>query len=326
MNNTCLGCGLSIQTKKKEEPGYCPRENTTLCERCYRLLHYHELKMDKLSMTNEELLNEIVNYQKTCFFFMDLFQTSKETIKWFHQIPKSKYLILTKTDLLPKSMNLNKLIKRIKDIYHIEEDILCFSKKSKTSLINILGKMPNHGIFVGMTNAGKSSFIKEASNYLTNKKYPILVSEMPNTTLSFINWNVKNFKWIDAPGFSYETNIDPKIMLKAVPKKMIKPRNYQMKKETHLFFDDILVLSQDLEKNSITFYGNNEFKIEKKFKAPMEYEIKKEISIPEKSDFVIPGVGFFNIAKQTTLTIYLKTEINYEIRPSLFGGTEYDSN
>ena len=40
----CLGCGIKLQTSDKNKVGYTPKENATMCERCFRLKNYNEFK------------------------------------------------------------------------------------------------------------------------------------------------------------------------------------------------------------------------------------------------------------------------------------------
>ena len=44
----CIGCGAVLQTKNEKSIGYIPKEkkeSAKLCLRCFRILHYNDLKM-----------------------------------------------------------------------------------------------------------------------------------------------------------------------------------------------------------------------------------------------------------------------------------------
>lgn len=326
MNKICLGCGSKLQHTNSKRQGFAVKEDATYCERCFRLLHYHELKMDQLIVSNEELFDEAMQLKKPIYFFLDLFQVSEETLSWFSKIPNEKVLVLTKIDLIPRSISVSRLIAQIKKTYNIQEQIFPFTKKSKKMLSTILNHMKGHSsLFLGMTNAGKSTFLKEASEFL-QKSCPVLISEMPNTTLSFFYWNAGDFEFIDAPGFSYEKSWKSETMLKTIPEKYLKPITMQMKKETVLVLENQVFLKQSLEKNSFTFYGSNNLLLEKKYQVPENLLQKKVIKMPAKSDLVFPGVGFFAVTKECELMIYSKENLIYEIRPSLFGGIYYDAD
>lgn len=323
MNKKCLGCGSILQFTDSSMPGYLPikKEDAIYCERCFRLLHYHELRMDELSFSNEEILEQAKKYQAPVYYFLDLFQISYEALAPFFKISQEKYLVLTKIDLLPKTISMERLLKRIRKIYSIKEKIFVYTRKSEKLLQTLLNQMSHDkkSLLFGMTNAGKSSFLKEAVFYLQKEHCPVLVSEMPNTTLSFLEWKVGNFHFIDTPGFSCKTKWSSEILLKAVPKHYLKPITMQMKKETILDFEHVVFLSQNLEQNSITFYGNQEFILEKKYKLDRNLKQVK-IEIEKKSDLVFPGIGFFSISKPCQILFYSHFMIHYEIRPSLFGG------
>lgn len=170
-----------------------------------------------------------------------------------------------------------------------------------------------------MTNVGKSSFLNELSIHLEEHTNPVIISDMPNTTLSFINWKIKDWTIIDAPGFNYQESLTKELSFKAISKKYVKPRTIQTKEETRIWLENIFSISSDLEKNSITFYGNNELQLEKKYKD-MPNSKKIKIKIPQKTDLVLPGIGFFYIRHTCTILLEMKSNITYEVRPSLFGG------
>lgn len=322
MHKVCLGCGVPLQSQNKDKKGYIPKEKKDgiYCERCFRLLHYHERKLETLEISNEEILAKGNEQNEVIYFFVDFLELSDETISLFHQISGKKHFILTKIDLLPKSTSIPFLIEKIKSYYNIEE-ILPYTKKSKTMLEHILKQMKEEKkvLLFGMTNAGKSSFVKEVYHYY-KEECPVLTSEMPNTTRYFLTWKIKNITMTDAPGFSYQTKWPEKSTLEAIPTKGIRPITIQMKKETKLIFENMLLLEQKREANSITFYGNNTLSLEKTYKKENEFQKKNTILVPSKSDLVFPGICFFRIHKKTEITIYTKEELNFEIRPSLFGG------
>ena len=72
-------------------------------------------------------------------------------------------------------------------------------------------------------------------------------------------------------------------------------------------------------KNSLTFYMSNSIKLEKLFNTDKLNELnKKEYIIKDNSDIVIKGLGFINVKKACTVTIYNKNEELIEIRESMF--------
>lgn len=332
MSKVCLGCGSVMQSLDKEKPGYIiplKIENAIYCERCFRLKHYHEMRFDLLTCSNEELFTKAKEMNLPVYYFVDLFNLNEESITFFKKIKSFKVLVLTKIDFIPFSISLVKLRERIKKVYEIEEDILFLSVKNSKLVLRVLDHMKKTNyqkfLFLGMTNVGKSSFLNVLSILLENDECPTLISEMPNTTLAFGCWNIGDFEIVDAPGFNYQKAYSNTLLLKSQVKKYLKPKTYQMKRETILKFEDLFIMKQDCEKNSITFYGSEEYSLLKTYQEKQKYKIKKHIKVSDKTDLVLPGIGFLAISKATVLTLLSNCDFAYEIRNSLFGGS-YDSN
>lgn len=327
MNKQCLGCGIILQSANNQQPGYIKPEkleDSIYCERCFRLKHYHEINLKELSISNEDLLKESEDLQIPIYYFLDIININEESLTWFKKIKQKKTLVLTKIDLIPYSISIENILNKIKNIYHIDSEILFITIKKETlieRLYNHITKNGNHRVlFLGMSNVGKSSIITEIGR-IKGAKIETLISEMPNTTLAFLKNKIDQITIIDAPGFNYQNPISLDLLQKSVSKKHFKPITMQMKQNTLLCFEKIIYMSQNLEKNSITFYGNNTLNLEKKYRLDFEdYQIE-EIEIKENSDFVLPGICFFSVKQKSTLKIIQKAKITYEIRPSLIGGS-----
>lgn len=332
MSKVCLGCGSILQAEDFKKPGYVLKEkmyDATYCMRCFRLKHYHELNLDSLSISNEDILKQAEANSCSVYYFVDLLNLSEEAISWFQRLLLPKTLVLTKYDYIPYTISLEKLVKQIRSIYHITEDILILSVKKKNSVLRFWNHVQKNEkksvLFLGMTNVGKSSLLNMLSEIVNEEKCPVLVSEMPNTTLSFLEWKIGDRIIIDAPGFNYSYSWDSNLLIQSVPKKYLKPITIQMKKETILVFEGFLNICQNLEQNSITFYGADKLTLEKKYRIETNNLQNIVISVPKESDLVLPGIGFFYIKKSCVLNIFSSKEYIYEIRPSLFGGV-HDSD
>lgn len=331
MSRVCLGCGIVLQSSSNKNKGYVipsKLNDAIYCERCYRLKHYHELTYDSLTLDNQEILNKAIQYNYPIYYFVDLMNLNEYAVQYFKQIPGNKVFVLTKVDLLPFSISLDRLQKRIRDIYHINEDILCLSVKRpkmiRTLWNHLLDQKEKKIVFLGMTNVGKSSFLNELSKLVFEREAEVLVSEMPNTTQDFLEWNLDEIQVIDAPGFNYPKGIS-NVLVDYVPKKSFRPVTLPMKKETVLIFEDYVAMKQNLPQNSITFYGSNALKLKRVFKDIEFGDETEEVFIPSYSDLVLPGVGFFYFKQETKISLKGKQKLFYEVRSSLFGGS-YDSN
>lgn len=331
MNKVCLGCGILLQSDSKEKKGFVrgDLEQKTYCERCYRLKHYHEITLTSLEMSNQDILSAVVKKNVPIYYFVDLINLCEETISYFKKLDGPKCFVLTKVDLIPYTINLPRLIERIQKIYQIKEEILTLSIKKETLVSHVWNHMIHHQyekvLFLGMTNVGKSSFLKELAKQEINQELETVVSEMPNTTQDFLTWKIKEIEIIDAPGLNYDKKIDLRLLQKAVPKKYFRPITLPMKENTHIVFEDLLSLNQNLKQNSMTFFGSNELKLKRIYQEKNSWKQKKELILPKNSDLVLPGIGFFYWKKETKLILAYNEEIYYEIRDSLLGGY-HDSN
>ena len=300
----CLGCGSILQNTDVSGFGYTPKLENDLCMRCFKLKHYGNLINEGKIQSNEGILNNINKKKSTVLFITDFLNICDEVINIFKKIKNKKVLVITKSDLIPKNIKKDKLIRNIKDIYEIDEDIILVSSKNKDNLRTLenICLQEKKVIFAGFTNAGKSSLI----NTLVGSD--ITVSSKINTTQEFIKLNVNGVEIFDAPGFiGYFYKMD-------VPNVVIKPITYQLANRYYLKIDDINIASE--VDNNLTIYLNNEIKIDKRrIKDTLEYNL----IIPSNHDLVIKGLGFIHFSKVTKLYINIDPTY-YEIRPTIIGG------
>ncbi|MCI8394668.1 MAG: GTPase RsgA [Bacilli bacterium] len=327
MSEKCKGCGVLLQSVDVKKRGYVKeekKETALYCERCYRLKHYRELRFDSLMMSNENILENAICLQKPIYFFVDFLHLSEEVLKWFYRITGPKYLVLSKVDLIPYSISLERLVKRIQELYCISTDILCFSVKKEMLLFRLRNHLEAQKekkvLFLGMTNVGKSSALNALYHSYFQKESPVLVSKMPNTTQDFLTFNMGAVTIYDAPGFVSSIKMESCLALKVVPQKYIRPITLPLKLETRICLEDLLFFSQNLSSNHITFYGSNDLDLKRKYSDTEGFDTGMDITILADHDLVLPGIGFFTFHKDTIITLYRKQSFPYEIRASLFGG------
>lgn len=332
MSKKCMGCGSIFQTKQKEQVGYVTLEkydSAIYCERCFRLKHYHERKGSFLSLSNDAILKEAQEYACPIYYFVDLLNCCEESMEWFSNIRGKKTLVLTKIDYIPKFLSLDKLISRIRSVYHISDEIIPVSVKQEKTLHrfwNHINQNPmKHVLFLGMTNVGKSSLLNQLSITESQLVSPILVSEMPNTTQSFLSWKIQDITIYDAPGFNYRKSYEGDFQYASSFKKYLHPITHPMKLETRLKFHSQVLLSQDCKQNYVTFYGSNDFSLEKQYHDESTFSYEETVHLLRFQDLVFPGIGFFQFRNETNVTLKSLIPMNYEIRDSLIGGN-YDTN
>lgn len=297
----CVGCGIKLQEKDKNELGYTPNLNNELCERCFKLKNYNILTNKGINIDNDKLINKINELNACVLFLVDFINLDSEVIEAYKKIKSKKILIITKADIIPKNIKYQKLIQNIKNIYDIKEDLILTSSKTKLNIKTItkLCLEEKNICLAGFTNAGKSSLI----NALVGSD--ITVSKKSNTTQDFIKLNVDGINIYDAPGFMSNINREN------IPRSIIRPITYQFSSKHYLLIQDIKL--NILENANFTIYVGNEANI---IRRKENENVECKIIVPKNSDVIIKGFCFINF--KNTCMISLNTK-DYEIRPSIVG-------
>lgn len=297
----CVGCGIKLQEKDKNELGYTPNLNNALCERCFKLKNYNILTNKGINIDNDKLINKINELNTCVLFLVDFINLDSEVIDAYKKIKSKKILIITKADIIPKNIKYQKLIQNIKNIYDIKEDLILTSSKTKLNIKTItkICLEEKNICLAGFTNAGKSSLI----NALVGSD--ITVSKKSNTTQDFIKLNVDGINIYDAPGFMSIINREN------IPRSIIRPITYQFPSKHYLLIQDIKL--NILENSNFTIYVGNEANI---IRRKENENVECKIIVPKNSDVIIKGFCFINF--KNTCMISLNTK-DYEIRPSIVG-------
>ena len=331
MNKKCIGCGSILQSSDKNKIGYVPdyKENEAkYCERCFKITHYNEKLILPLENINNYIIEEVNKNSEYIFFMIDLLNINSETINTFKLLKSPKTLIISKLDIIPKSIKENLISNWIKETYNLNEDIKFLSTKKNINTRLILKTLEENNIktahILGYTNAGKSTLINKICEQNSIIGKTITTSVLPNTTVDFINIPInENITIIDSPGFTQENtlyNNDEFLLMKNIlPKNTIKPITEQTKENTSLIIEDKIRINAN-SKNSFTFYMSNSIKIDKVFEKNTNLTDinKKEYKLKDNTDIVIKGLGFINVKKACTVTIYSSNDNLIEIRNSMF--------
>ena len=179
---------------------------------------------------------------------------------------------------------------------------------------------------VGHTNVGKSTLINTLlKNYSTND-CQLTISPLPSTTLNKISIKLSDdLTLIDTPGLVDDGNIvnyvDRDLLKKISPKKEIKPKTYQLKKDQCLIINDLVRIDYvEGEKNSFTLFVSNDLKI-KRLNAIKHDELKDlfkhEIDVGYHEDLVINGMGFIKIVNKAKINVYINKDVEVFTRSSL---------
>ena len=332
MSKKCLGCGSVLQHIDPDGDGYIEKNNylkSDICERCFRIKNYGEYK--QVAKTNKDfigILKEINKNDDLVVLVLDVLNLPKDLKLINDYIENDIILVLTKRDLLPRSIKDEKLLKYMNS-YNINfVDKLVISSNKNYGFDELMDKInlhkkSNNVYVVGYTNAGKSTMINKIIHNYTNQDSLITTSILPSTTLNTLDIKINdNLTIIDTPGLLDNGNIinyvDVDVLKKVIPKKFIKPLTFQIRKPQIIKIEDYIQLVCT-NNNDMTFYMSNTLIVDRSFKeVNVDNNYKKYIiDINKECDIVINGLGFISVKKADKITIYSKFDIDIYTRKPL---------
>ena len=240
------------------------------------------------------------------------------------------HMVLNKRDVLPKSISDEKIVEYFHLMNLRYEDIVVISVNKNYQIDTLLNKInkwkTSHRVYVvGHTNTGKSSLINKLIQNYSENTGDLTISPLPSTTLNKIEIKLnEQLTLIDTPGLvdrgSLINYIDTSLLKKLSPKKEIKPKTYQLKKNQCLLIGNFARIDYiEGEKNSFTVFVSNDIKVRRvsnkqtslKDLAKVTYEIKYH------EDLVINGLGWVKIVDKGTIDLYLHRDVESFTRKSL---------
>lgn len=324
--NKCNGCGAILQTTDAAKEGYAISLSHTLCNRCFRIQNYNEY--EKVEKTNEEfvpILKKISETNSLVVLVVDILNINKDLKYLTSHLSNDILLVLTKRDVLPYSLNDEKLLSYDYGINYI--DAVMISSNKNYGLDELYEKINYYKkdkkvYVVGYSNVGKSTLINKLIYHYSDLKTTITTSMLPSTTLDMIEVPITDdLILVDTPGIIEDGNIinyvEPNLLKKIICKKEIKPITYQVKQKQVIMIEDIGYIECE-NVNNFTFYMSNLLKIDRKFKDIKKQNLKEHIiRVKEHQDIVILGLGFIKTTNQDTLKVYLLDGVDIYTRTSL---------
>lgn len=322
MNKKCIGCGALLQYTYPSMEGYVKKEvyeKSKYCERCFKIKHYGKLDVIEIKKDFLSMIKNIRNSQCGIIYLIDLLNLSNINKEYISYLEEDDIILLTKKDILPKSVKDKKIIKYFKENFKTKSNVAVISSVKKYNidlLFKQLDKNPKTYYVVGQTNSGKSTFINALVSSI-GRSGNITTSVLPNTTTEYIKIQINNkLSIIDTPGFIEKNSIYNYITIdkikEIIPKKEIKPKILQTKSGFTVIVSDLLRIDNvGKDKISLIFYMNNNMKFQKvkiSTKDDLKSLPKKNIIVDGKTDVVINGLGFIKIPSKANIVIYTLDE------------------
>lgn len=334
MSKNCIGCGVILQCEDSYEDGYVNPsafENTVMCRRCFRLKHYGEYKVtNKSNSYYKGIIKDVFKMNELVLHIVDIFNLGN--IDYIYsKVFSPAILVLSKIDILPKSVNEERLINYFKKKYPKYKDVIAISSDKNYNMDELLSKIielkNSKEVYVmGNSNAGKSTFInKMIKNYTENNNF-IVTSCMPSTTLNVISIKINDdLTLLDTPGIINEgdiVNYLPEEVVKHINvKHEINPRIYQLKGNRSLILDNIGRIDT-LNDTNLSIYISNNISISlANFENNLKYRDLKltKIHVDSGEDLVIEGLCFIKVTNDTIFEIYMPKGTSVYTRDKIIG-------
>lgn len=328
MNKKCLGCGAVLQTEFSDQEGYTKNIENKLCERCFRINNYGDYKV--VVKDNQEFINilkDINTTQDLVVLVVDLLNINQELFNLSKMINNPILLVLSKRDLLPKSLYEEKMLNYMDRFnLNIVDKVIISSFKNYQfdelyEKINIYKRSKNVYV-VGFTNAGKSTMINKLIYNYSNLETKITTSILPSTTLNSIEIELnENLTIIDTPGLLDEGNIinyvNSNDLKRIVPNKEIKPIIFQIKSKQTIEIDKFACV-ECLNSTNIALFMSNRLKITRSYH---ELDVSSfdtyDLEVNNNEDIVIAGLGFIKVSKKGQFKIHVLKNVKVYKRDSL---------
>lgn len=363
MQKKCLGCGSPFQHTSRSLPGYVKEDllannEHIICQRCYRLKHYNEdITIESNSYNHQLMFQKAIEKNALIVYIIDIFNLTNSILENYHkELNKLDcLLVVNKYDLLSKSISLSKankyISKYVNDINLQIKDLIIISSYRKNDIEILINKIKYYSksqeiYFVGASNVGKSSILNNIIKKTKFTNIELTVSNLIKTTLKEIEIPFYDKVIIDTPGVilknHYPYFLTKKTLEKVTPKKIIKPKVFQLQSLQSLFINGFVQINILNGNPSIVTYFENNLLIHRtklsnaeKFFLSHQDDIlslptvverkllgnrKKyvyQISEDYKKDIEISGLGFFSVIGNATIEVWVYEPIDVVIREAL---------
>lgn len=324
MNKKCLGCGITLQNTDQNKDGYVMNDGMDLCMRCFMIKNYGKYSSTFKSNVDYMKIFDNIDNRDLVIYVSSILTLNLDYINKF----KNVLLVITKRDIMPKSIKDGKIVKYIKDRYENILDIEIISSYKNYNLDNLYEKIKKYSFnkkvyFVGATNSGKSTLINKLFKNYTNDDIDITTSHYPSTTIDLISIKFNDLMFYDTPGIVLDGSIinylDSKYMKMINNKMEIKPSVYQIHGCGSLLIENLIRIDYDTLESSIVIYVSNNLNIKNN---SLKNDLLKDKCVMElknikNKDIVFEDLGFIKVTDSVSLKIYSKYSIQIKERDNL---------
>lgn len=323
----CLGCGIELQDKDIKQVGYVDDLGQKYCKRCFRLINYGEYQ--KVTLDNEDFVKIIDSIPDSSLvvYMTDALSLSMANLDKFKRV----LLVITKRDILPKSIRDDKIINYVKRNNSNLLDVVIVSSDKNYNIDILYNKILNYSdgrevYLVGNTNTGKSTLLnKLIKNYGNDKiDYNITVSMYPSTTLDKVLIRLGNLTIVDTPGIidydnivNYVSSIDLK---KISVKREIKPKSCQISGKGSIVIGNYARIDYEAgNNNSMVIYASNSLDIRFNNRCNDNLTDLAEFNfkLDNNKDIVIPGLCFIKFVDNINVRVYTLNGVMPYVRDNL---------
>ena len=328
----CIGCGVKLQDSNMLYEGYTPDLANDICSRCFKLRNYGDYQVTTKS--NEEyieILKSVNDTKDLVLYVVDLLNIEKDIKMIRNYITNRLILVLTKRDILPRSLNDDKIRAYFDNLGLDYQDLIIISSNKNYNMDELLhmikkDKSSKYVYVVGHTNVGKSTLINKMVQNYGDEKYELTISPLPSTTLNKVNIKLtEDLILVDTPGLidrgSIVNYVDFDTIKKINAKSEIDPYTFQMKTGQCVIVDNLLRVDYlEGDKNSFTFFMSNDLDKDKKDsnRCDLLKDLsKRTVEVGYHQDIVINGLGFIKVTEKALVDIYVENNTEVFVRDSL---------